>query len=110
MSGERACSNPLCEHFRLMVPEGRDFFAVRLKESSVSRAPSSELVKPEDLTYRVRHLGRKVWKWIVDRHSDLPGPWCAYVETYFAYDRGEYIRKEWYYFCDDCNEVLEKAS
>ncbi len=111
MRAARACSNPLCEHFWLMVPLSIDYFAAQLKQSFTFAPPTDKEATTDDMSKYVRKLGRKVWQWAV-LFEDVPAPGteCAVVETYFSYELGRYVRKETYYFCDDCNEVLEKAS
>ncbi len=110
MSGQRACSNPLCEHFWRMVPNDWDHFAWVLKEP-VPPVPTEE---PIELTTEsnARRLGRVVWKWIVapEDQYDFQPPWCAKYIWHFSHEVARDVLTEWYYFCTDCNEVLEKVN
>lgn len=108
---ERACSNPLCSHFRLIVPEGLDHFRWALQE----KAPLIPSLDEVELTteYPVRRLGRKMWEWIVtqeDHYGSCPRGCVAKIIWFYSWEKDREVCTERYYFCEDCNEVLEKAN
>ena len=111
MNGERACSNPLCSHFWRMVPEGLDHFCWALKqEAPILRDLRKDLATSTESL--VRRLGRVVYKWVIDPkdYDSINRDCCAKIVWFHSFEKDRDELTEWYYFCDDCNEVLEKAS
>jgi len=104
---QRACANPLCEHFWRMVQDGWDHFAWVLQEEVPSIWPAEE-----SFEINTRRLGRKLYRWCIapEDQKTTPQNIVSRVEWRHNFEKYREDMIESYYFCDNCDEVLIKAT